>query len=748
MRTCIKVLLCFVLLNLPFSMMVAQNGNDVSVKARAGIYIISTSNSEGYIVRHDGINEMLTKGKTIKVKKSRTTPVDLYSADNKKFLRTLVPGSTSASASAGAVSRAEQPTTREATAAPPVIESRPAQAEKPQEKPETTSERQESKDKKQEVRDKKKEAKDDKRDTRIEDAAPARPTISAQQLRDDFNAYLQDHPFYNSSATTKREDEVRKHIRLLDNLDNEQKKVYASENDIQHFLKESERALMHDKEATNQLLDDFFAAYSDYDIANQDDLADEFRDELEKRQRDWDILLDDLASSARLEYKRQTETVGWLTIAIMLGVLAVLGLCGWLIYRRSKTPMQGSGGRVPGSSAYQGADTPSGVRGQGPGAPSGTGGQGGNENIVVRRRTTSVLKKQSLEDVVNNEHYLCIECADFCANSAVRRIYIKNSCVKDIYDMYAEDLRNPANPKEDGCMVLGRWVLDGQSDQYDVSLEQIVKPGDDAIFSEYELNFGGKIKLRLAERLRKLRRETNLQYDLTCWVHSHPGLGVFFSNSDNNVQMQLKHPTQPYFLTAMVIDILTPEQTLGIFTFRRDGTVNAQTDLTRMYSLEEMYQWAIASERSAFNPHDYFNALTGCRVRHNQCRGIELGNGAIIDMAQLSTQSSGGLLGYAHGFVRTQDNLAEYVTDSVSTDRKVDGKETVGCFVVATHFSLPSVRRAVADELAGIHFVLVYSTSDDVLTAIPVLNGVMSGDDNYYGENKLEDLKIWTRRKR
>ena len=103
-------------------------------------------------------------------------------------------------------------------------------------------------------------------------------------------------------------------------------------------------------------------------------------------------------------------------------------------------------------------------------------------------------------------------------------MYIKNTCIIDIYNMYAEDLRNPDNPKEDGCMVLGRWVHDEQCDEYAVSLEEVVFPGDDAVFAEYELDFGGKIKVKVNEKLRKLRRETGLQYDLTCWVHSHPSL--------------------------------------------------------------------------------------------------------------------------------------------------------------------------------------------------------------------------------
>ena len=102
-------------------------------------------------------------------------------------------------------------------------------------------------------------------------------------------------------------------------------------------------------------------------------------------------------------------------------------------------------------------------------------------DIIVRRKTTSILKKQSLEDVLHNPAYLPIDCSEFCDDSAVRRIYLKNTCVKEIYNMYAEDLRNSETPKEDGCMVLGRWVHDEQSDEYYVSLEEIVKPGDDAV---------------------------------------------------------------------------------------------------------------------------------------------------------------------------------------------------------------------------------------------------------------------------
>lgn len=368
-------------------------------------------------------------------------------------------------------------------------------------------------------------------------------------------------------------------------------------------------------------------------------------------------------------------------------------------------------------------------------------------NIVVRRKTTSILKKQSLEDVNNNPSYLKIDCAEFCDDSSVRRIYIKNTCIKDIYNMYAEDLRNPDSPNEDGCMVLGRWVHDAETDEYYVSLEEIVKPGDDAVFSEYELNFGGKIKLKVSENLRKLRRETNLQYDMTCWVHSHPGLGVFFSNADSSVQMQLKHPTHPKFLTAIVIDILTPEQELGIFTFKHDMSINSKLELKRMYSLEKMYKWAVASDRNSFKQEDYYNLMTKVLNKLNSCYGVQLSNGAIIDMCQMETEQESGLVGWVQGYLRKQGAKTEYIVKSVTKEESIPDNDVLGNFVIGTHRSIPSIRKTIIKN-DKIQFALFYSTTDGTLTAIPAPDGQIVVDESCYGEEKLEELKIWTRRRR
>lgn len=369
-------------------------------------------------------------------------------------------------------------------------------------------------------------------------------------------------------------------------------------------------------------------------------------------------------------------------------------------------------------------------------------------DIVVRNTTSAIQRRQNIDDVIGNENYLQIGCNNLYKDSTVRNIYIKASCVKEIYNMYANDLRNPDNPKEDGCMVLGRWIHDTKANEYFVTLEHVVLPGNDAVFTEYELNFGGKIKMDVREKLRKLRLETGLQYDMTCWVHSHPGLGVFFSNNDCNVQNLLKHPTHPNFLTALVVDILTPEQDLGIFTFKHDGTINARSDMKRLYSLEEWYQWAVEQERNSFKAEDYRNSLENAKQHGDNCYGIELSNGAIIDMGRLAIEHSGELVTTVYGYPIDYKGAKEYVAVRVTDDGIVPNYNPIGCFVMVTHCSIPSVKKAVAQHLGSIKFVLVYSSSDGLLTSIPVVDGNLCTDENYYGEQKLEDLKIWTRRKR
>lgn len=552
-------------------------------------------------------------------------------------------------------------------------------------------------------------------------------SVEASDVLNAFELYINNDDYYSNSYFNNLNIDVTKYVEVLKNA--KDKEEYINEHQLKGYLTDAKVKLKEHQDNVEAFINDFLNSnYSNITINEKQRCLDEMHTTLFsklKEREDAVTVLEEAIDGGSVTVMKD-KIVGDKSMLTNIGI-AILLLIIFLVIiikirqnKAAKTPTV-----IPVDTAHQNAQA----------------------DIVVRRKTTSILKKQSLEDVHNNPSYLKIDCSDFCDDSAVRRIYFKNTCIKDIYNMYAEDLRNPENPNEDGCMVLGRWVHDADADEYYVSLEEIVKPGDDAVFKEYELNFGGKIKLKVSEKLRKLRRETNLQYDMTCWVHSHPGLGVFFSNADSGVQMQLKHPTHPKFLTAIVIDILTPNQELGIFTFKHDMSINSKPELKKMYSLEEMYKWAVSSDRNSFKAEDFYNLMLTSKERTDSCYGVQLSNGAIIDMCQMEAEQQSGLVGWVQGFNCNKGARKEFVIKSVSKEEVVPDNDMLGCFMIGTHRSLPTIRKAITN-MDKIQFILFYSTSDEMLTAIPVINGQLSTEENYYGEEKLEELKIWTRRKR
>ena len=559
------------------------------------------------------------------------------------------------------------------------------------------------------------------------------------EVMDAFKQQVQADPFLSDETQTRLNNEIEQYLDAL--LHRSDKAEYAEKNELTLFVQDQRQQLEQYRKKAPLLIENILQNYNDLDAETAVNYRKEMEAVLEQKFTTLENNVKRLDDEIQIEPAKTIADWNWKLIGAIVGALLLLIIVFAIISRSKKNKNVTPGPVTPRNNTRS------------------NGGQGGQPQsadggIVVRRKTATILKKQSLEDVIDNPNYMQVDAIDFCYESAVRRMYIKNSCIEDIYNLYAEDLRNPESPKEDGCMVLGRWVHDPESNEYYVSLEEIVLPGDDAVFEEYALNFGGKIKLKVLEQLRKLRRETNLQYDLTCWVHSHPGLGVFFSNSDTSVQDQLKHPQHPNFLTAIVVDILTPMQDVGIFTYRRDTTINSKSDLKKMYSLIEWHQWAQESLKTAvqrpvnakpqeFNSVEYFNALENAKEHDDNCAGVQLSKNAVVDICMDLTGQGDDIIAMMHGFASQRGQKVEYVAEKIS-DKDVEPKLSLtGCFIAAPHWSIPTVRRVVANYLDRIRFVVVYTPSDGLLTTIPVINSDLCTDEQFYGEQRLEDLKTW-----
>lgn len=550
-----------------------------------------------------------------------------------------------------------------------------------------------------------------------------------------FRQYVEQMPFLADSSVEAMRMQVDEHSKCLQNW--KDKEAYMEEHGVAAWLSRQRDSVGYYRGLAPGLCDGFMQQYSQRGINDEAACRDSLRSIVGEKLASMEASLNRLQRVVESEglIGRRPGAGAWFWLAL---VALVGGVAAWLMGRRSR----GAGRAEPAAPTAAPAVQPA-ARTIG----------GGEAGIVVRRKTTTILKKQSLEDVIGNPAYLQVDAEDFTYESAVRRIYIKDSCIRDIYNMYAADLQRPDSPKEDGCMVLGRWVYDQESQEYYVSLEQTVMPGDDAVFAEYELNFGGKIKLKVVEQLRKLRRETGFQYDLTCWVHSHPGLGVFFSNSDVGVQMQLKHPAHPHFLTAIVVDILTPDMELGIFTFRRDHAINSLSDLKRKYSLREWNEWARQSGGQGGENDgrdgaeaDEYDVMAASARNADNCAAVGLSAGAIVDVCMSTSGDSHGLLGLIHGHSSRRGDKMMHHAQRLSNNEQVDGMALLGCLVADVHGSIPSIRKAVAHYLDKIHFVLAYAPGKGTVTAIPVVDGELSTDEHLYGEQTLDELKAWTRK--
>lgn len=569
--------------------------------------------------------------------------------------------------------------------------------------------------------------------------------VSTEQVISSFIQYVDQNTAYSNDQLRHQSSEVNAYIdgirQAADPLE------YINSKQINGYLNDARESLDKLRAGSGQTAVEFLSStYPDatFDMSRQsclDTLQCVLNERLDYSQKDINRLESAIRSAQAVPEKASDSNFPIIYVVVGLVVLLIIILVVVVLRKQSgKRPVHTvNTGNKPGKPGQPAAP-------QGPAAnPAG---------VVVRRRTATILKKQSIDDVVDSPDYFCIDCGEFTTDSAVRRVYLKNSCVRDIYNMYAEDLSKSSNPPENGCMAVGRWLFDEESDEYYVTLEDIVTPGDDAVLDEYEMNFGGKIMLKLDYKLRKLRKDTGLQYDLTCWIHSHPGLGVFFSAADNTVHEQLKSPFHPRFLTAIVCDILTDKLDFAIFTYRHDGTLNARPDISRNYSLKELNDWAVNSLAHAFDADNYRDVLESAFSHIDKCGTVQLQKDLVLDLCLMATTpKDDGPVGYVygHGLRESEDGMMQYIIEKIVTQPITTAPEgqkvptPIGLLIVGTHRSIPTIARIASEADPNVGFILFYSTTEGVLTTIPMEDGQPLIDEQYYGQKNLDELKQWIR---
>ena len=214
------------------------------------------------------------------------------------------------------------------------------------------------------------------------------------------------------------------------------------------------------------------------------------------------------------------------------------------------------------------------------------------------------------------QSYFVMDMQNDFTDTAVHKIFIHHTAIKKMYDFFKQSLELSSQTNETGCYFIGCWEYDDPGEKsYNISVEDIVEPGDDIVPGEFSFNFGLKIGVKLFARIAELTKTTNRDFVHTVWMHSHPGLGLFLSSHDLLVQKQLTYSDHPTRLAAFVIDTNTPEWDLAVFTAKTNGQMNNKEDLKHLYSLESLYKWSRNARTTEGEKHP---VMTEAATRSNE----------------------------------------------------------------------------------------------------------------------------------
>jgi hypothetical protein len=353
------------------------------------------------------------------------------------------------------------------------------------------------------------------------------------------------------------------------------------------------------------------------------------------------------------------------------------------------------------------------------------------------------------------ENYYEIDMRNLVDDTAIYKVYFSRSCILEIYKFFSDFLKSDKKTNETGCFLVGRWELatDDESQSYHISLDHIVKPGDDAIYGEYELNFGGQIGVSLHYAIEKLRKETSQEYVHTAWMHSHPGLQLFLSSQDLNVQSQLAYSNHPNRMLAIVIDSNTEDLRTAFFSPKSTGKMNNDTDLKATLSLEELYQWAKKpyTATPVVAAQNYYEIPIA--EKQSKIAKISLSGAVIIDVDTKTDFSAFGVGGYFYGYMQQLDFQKQ--KEAVIEQFFINGETPADTKLNRT----------------GILLVLPKTTFDEIknyrnmIQAYDLFAVMCPDDDNIYWFTKNEnnsyvnigqasaikplmEMKAWTRRRR
>lgn len=392
-----------------------------------------------------------------------------------------------------------------------------------------------------------------------------------------------------------------------------------------------------------------------------------------------------------------------------------------------------------------------------------------------KKRTETTQKADSTLEIVEevSSHYVCnldyirqspesyftMDMQKDFADTAVHKIFIHHTAIKKMYDFFKQSLELSSQTNETGCYFIGCWEYDDpEKKSYNISVEDIVEPGDDIVPGEFSFNFGLKIGVKLFARIAELTKTTNRDFVHTVWMHSHPGLGLFLSSHDLLVQKQLTYSDEPLRLAAFVIDTNTPEWDLAVFTAKTNGEMNNKENIKHLYSLESLYRWSRNARATEGEKHHVMTETATANTEMedyylwqvNHQGNIKTINAYIsghainaIDDILYTNAGKQTIGGYLSGKMDTKGNLSHLVIEDCPTKQTND---SFGLLIIDSNIQDSDISNYIG--MSNLCCIMVFKKDDEMLVLIRENANQPFPTLSTAARCPMKPMKDWLRRKR
>jgi hypothetical protein len=359
-----------------------------------------------------------------------------------------------------------------------------------------------------------------------------------------------------------------------------------------------------------------------------------------------------------------------------------------------------------------------------------------------------------LKNKTGSEYYE-IDMRTIFDDTAIRYVYFSRQAIIKIHQFFSDFLASEKKIPETGCFLVGNWEYnDITKKTYNISIEFVIEPGDDAEFGEYRVSFGDEIQLKLYAEIENLRKKTGREYLCTAWMHSHPELGLFLSNFDIGAQSQLVYYEHPNRMLAIVIDPRTSDFRTAFFSPKLDGSMN-NNDMGDKYnknnpkkfiSFDELQAWAT-------KPADIKEEIPNYYPVNLPAKGINylFSPSSIISISKAIVNHKAGLNGYFYGDIpygsqTYRKNIIIEEFSDTENPGNYGNPSPIGCLLIAYDVIDNKILNEYIPDAGKIDFCALYQPDSDKMDIVPKnADNIFDFTEENRHSTYFKDMVTWLR---